>query len=133
MTKTEHEESSGNVFADLGLPNPEESLVKAQLALQLSRIIEARSLTQRQAAELMGVSQAKVHAILRGNLRGISEAKLHGCLNGLGHDVDIVASPRSDLAKGTTTVVVQRTARNAKKIKTDKVRRQPSEARASNR
>jgi len=112
MSKIEYEAGSGNVFEDLALPNSAEALVKAKLALQIGRIIEARQLTQRRAASLMGVSQAKVSALLRGKLHGISESKLHGCLNGLGHDVRIVVSPHRNLARGTTTVVATHASRS---------------------
>lgn len=81
---------SGNVFADLGLPNPEERLAKAELAFQISRIIERRGLTQRAAAELMGVDQPKVSHILHGRLADYSTERLLGFLRALGRDIDIV-------------------------------------------
>lgn len=81
---------SGNVFADLGLPNPEERLAKAQLALQISEIIERRGLTQRAAAALMGIDQPKVSHILRGRLADYSTERLIGLLRALGRDIDIV-------------------------------------------
>jgi predicted XRE-type DNA-binding protein len=67
----EHTVSSGNVFEDLGMPDADEMLVKAELVLQISRIIEERGLTQVAAAELHGVDQPKVTAHLRGRLPGI--------------------------------------------------------------
>jgi len=84
---------SGNVFADLGLPNPEELLAKAQLALEIARAIEECGLTQREAAVLMGVDQPKVSHILRGRLEAFSTDRLLGFLTGLGRDVDIVVKP----------------------------------------
>lgn len=81
---------SGNVFADLGLPNPEERLAKAQLALEISRFIERRGLTQRAAGQLMGVDQPKVSHILNGHLADYSTERLIGFLRALGRDVDIV-------------------------------------------
>ena len=81
---------SGNVFADLGLPNPEERLAKAQLALEISRLIERRGLTQRAAAQLMGVDQPKVSHLLHGRLAGYSTERLIGFVRALGQDVDIV-------------------------------------------
>jgi predicted XRE-type DNA-binding protein len=88
---------SGNVFADIGLPHPEEYLVKAQLAVAITRVIEARGLTQRQAAALMGVDQPKVSHVLRGRLADFSTDRLITFLTGLGRDVEIVvkAAPRS--------------------------------------
>ncbi|MGH7717415.1 MAG: helix-turn-helix domain-containing protein [Gemmatimonadaceae bacterium] len=88
---------SGNVFADLGLPNPEERLAKAQLAHAISRVIKERGLTQREAAALMGIDQPKVSHVLRGRLADFSTERLMGFLTGLGRDVEIVVKvpPRS--------------------------------------
>ncbi|PWE40578.1 transcriptional regulator [Pseudomonas prosekii] len=93
----EIEESSGNVYADLGRTDAKEMLVKAQLASKIGEIIKARHLTQVQAAELLALPQPKVSEMLRGKFRGISEAKMMDCLSRLGRDVQIVvkAAPRS--------------------------------------
>ena len=89
--------SSGNVFADLGLPNPEETLAKAELANKIIVLIRVRRLTQAQAAKLLGVDQPKVSALLRGNLTGFSLERLMRFLLRLGQDIRITvhASPRS--------------------------------------
>jgi predicted XRE-type DNA-binding protein len=84
---------SGNVFADLGLPNPEERLAKAQLAHAIQKAIDERGLTQREAAALMGVDQPKVSHILRGRLADFSTERLMKFLTGLGCDVEIVIKP----------------------------------------
>ncbi len=84
------EESSGSVFADLGLPDAEERLVKADLALEIGRILQQRQLTQRAAAELMGIDQPKVSHLLRGRLAGYSTERLLHFLTALGRDVEIV-------------------------------------------
>lgn len=84
---------SGNVFADLGLPNPEERLAKAELALAITRAIKERGLTQREAAALMGIDQPKVSHVLRGRLADFSTERLMGFLTGLGRDVEIVVRP----------------------------------------
>ena len=85
--------SSGNVFADLGLPNPEERLVKAELASKISSLIDEKQLTQMNAAELLGIDQPKVSALVRGRLSGFSTDRLLGFLLALGNDVDIVVKP----------------------------------------
>ena len=87
------EESSGNVFADLGLPNAEERLVKATLAIEIGRIIAKRRLTQQAAAKLMGIDQPKVSHVLTGRLAGYSTERLMGFLTALGLDVEIVVHP----------------------------------------
>lgn len=88
---------SGNVFADLGLPDAEELLVKATLAIEIERIVRLRKLTQHAAAKLMGIDQPKVSHILRGRLEGYSTERLMGFLTALGRDIEIVVrkAPRS--------------------------------------
>lgn len=68
--------SSGNVFADLDLPNPEEALAKAELAHKIAVLIEDKKLAQVQAAKLLGVDQPKSSALIRGHLSGFSLERL---------------------------------------------------------
>jgi predicted XRE-type DNA-binding protein len=84
---------SGNVFADVGLPDPEERLAKAQLAYAIAQAIKERGLTQREAAVLMGIDQPKVSRVLRGRLAEFSTERLMHFLTGLGRDVEIVVRP----------------------------------------
>jgi predicted XRE-type DNA-binding protein len=88
--------SSRNVFADLGLPNPEEALAKAELANKIIVLIRGRRLTQLQAAKVPGVDQPKVSALIRGQLTGFSLERLMRFLLRLGQDIRITvqASPR---------------------------------------
>src|SRR5208337_2960641 len=88
--------SKGNVFADLGLPNPEEALAKAELANKISVLIQERKLTQARAAKLLGIDQPKVSMLLRGRLTGFSIERLMRFLILLGQDIRITvqASPR---------------------------------------
>jgi len=85
-------EGGPNVFADLGLPDADELLVKAKLAHQIAIAIKARGLSQSKAASLIGLPQPKLSNMLRGQFRGISEDKMMRCLAALGHDVTIVVS-----------------------------------------
>lgn len=91
------ERGSTNVYADLGMADAEEMLVKAQLATKIGDIIKRRKLTQVQAAQLLGITQPKLSGLLRGQFRGVSETKMLECLTRLGRDVAIVikAAPRS--------------------------------------
>jgi|SRR5579872_1037972 len=84
------EASSGNVFADLGLPNPEERLAKAKLAMRISKVIDEKGLTQVEAAGVLKINQPKVSDLLRGRLKGFSTERLFRLLNLLGQDVNIV-------------------------------------------
>ncbi len=86
----EIEASIGNVYADLGIADAQEMLVKAQLAAAIGNIIKSRRLTQSDAAKLLGMTQPKLSNLLRGQFRGISEAKMMECLTRLGRDVEIV-------------------------------------------
>lgn len=100
------ERGSINVYADLGLPDAEEMLVKAQLASKIGDIIKSRKLTQIQAAELLGITQPKLSGMLRGQFRGISESKMLDCLTRLGRDIEIIVktAPRSR-SEGHVSVV----------------------------
>ncbi len=91
----EFEESSGNVFADLGLPDADELLLKAELARQISVIIHDRKLSQAEAARVLGTQQPKVSQLVRGALGGFSLERLIRYLNALGRDVEIVVHERS--------------------------------------
>jgi predicted XRE-type DNA-binding protein len=92
--------SSGNVFADLGLPDAEDLLAKANLALHIRRTIEARKLTQVQAARILGLDQPKVSAIINGRLDGYSTERLMRFLNDLGCDVQISVSAPHPKSRG---------------------------------
>jgi predicted XRE-type DNA-binding protein len=91
------EEGSGNVFADIGLPDPEERLAKADLAIRISEAIRARRLTQTRAAHILKIDQPKISRLLRGQLSGFSTERLMHFLTLLGRDVEITvkAAPRS--------------------------------------
>ncbi|NJM44096.1 MAG: XRE family transcriptional regulator [Brachymonas sp.] len=100
------EKSSGNIYADLGMPDAEHMQIKAHLASKIGEIVRQKQLTQTQAAEILGIPQPKLSGLLRGQFRGISEAKMLECLNNLGRDVQIVVK-RSTRTRptGHTSVV----------------------------
>ncbi len=91
-----HTTSSGNVFADLGIPDAEQRLVKSKLAAALQRSMREMGLTQTAAAARMGIPQPKLSKILRGRFDGISETYITEGLRKLGHDVEIRVKPRHD-------------------------------------
>ena len=92
----QREPSSGNVFADLNIPEPSLYLAKAQLAHQICTIIQSRNLTQVEAAAILGINQPKVSALTRGNLDGFSSDRLFRFLNLLDQDIEIVIRPHTD-------------------------------------
>lgn len=102
----DYEEGSGNVYADLGLPDAEEMLVKAQLAIKITQIIQAREWTQQEAAKVLGMTQPMLSNMLRGRFRGISETKMLDCLTKLGRDVQIVVGPARDAVHAGRVEVV---------------------------
>ncbi len=93
--KVRIEEGSGNVFADAGLENPEEELLRAELVLQLVRAIRDLGITQAEAAKRLGVDAAKISALVNGKLAGFSIARLFRFLTLLGQDVRVVVSAHS--------------------------------------
>ena len=86
-------ESSGNVFADLGLPNPEQEMMKARLTLQIYRIIRDRGLTQAQAAKTLGIKQPHVSLLMRNRSGSFSVGRLMEFLTALGQDVEVAVRP----------------------------------------
>ncbi len=101
----EVEPSSGNIFADLALPDAEGLAAKAALVQRIIDVIGARRLTQAQAAALLGVRQPKVSALMRGKLDGFSSDRLFRFLNALGQNVEIVIRPTKRAGEPASTRV----------------------------
>ena len=98
-------ESSGNVFADLGLPDAEEAKAKAGLAQRITEVITLKGLTQVQAAELLGIDQPKISHLLRGRLTGFSTDRLLKYLTLLDQDIQIIIRSKAPSHKhGTVSV-----------------------------
>ena len=91
----EVETGSGNVFADLGLPDAEEMQFKTQLAVRILEIIEARGLTQAQAAELVGLKQPDISNLRRARLNNFTIDRLLRVLHRLGHTVQLHISEQA--------------------------------------
>ena len=104
-TTIAYEQRSGNVFADLGLPHPEQELLKARLTLQIYRDITARDLTQVQAGEILGIKQPQVSLLMRNRSGNFSVERLMDFLTALGHDVEIRVT-RTRKPHGQMSVVV---------------------------
>lgn len=88
--------SSGNVFADLGLPDADKLKVKSGLMIEITKAVRRLGLTQEEAGRRMGLPQPKVSALLRGDLANLSERKLMDALNRLGYDIEITVRPTAD-------------------------------------
>lgn len=91
--RTTFEKSSGNVFADLGLANPEREQLKANLTLQIYRIVKERGLTQAEAGRVLGIKQPHVSALMRNRSGNFSVERLMDFLIALGQDVEITVRP----------------------------------------
>lgn len=87
------ENSSGNVFADLGLPHPEREMLKARLTLQIYQLIKKRGLTQTEAGKILGIKQPHVSALMRNRAGTFSVERLMDFLTALGQDVEITVRP----------------------------------------
>lgn len=92
----EVEMGSGNVFADLGLPEADKLKIKSGLVIEITKAMRKLGLTQKDAAERMGISQSKVSSMLRGDFTNLSERKLMDCLNRLGYDIEIKVRPAAE-------------------------------------
>jgi len=89
----EVEASSGNVFADLGLPDADKLKIKSGLVIEITRAVRRLGLTQEEAGRRMGIPQPKVSGMMRGDFANLSERKLMDCLNRLGYDIEIKVRP----------------------------------------
>lgn len=87
-------DSSGNVFEDMGLPDAQERLAKAEVARVIRKAIERRGLTQSEAAELLAVKQPDISDLMRGKLTRFSRERLERFLNALDLEVRIQIGPR---------------------------------------
>jgi predicted XRE-type DNA-binding protein len=96
-------ESSGNVFADLGVPDPELALAKSKLAYRIQQLIDARGLTQAQAATVMDIAQPQVSLIVRGRLRNVSIEKLMDLLLRFNQEIEITVRPAEHGARYIVT------------------------------
>ena len=92
----EVEIGSGNVFADLGLPDAEKLKIKSGLVIEITKAVRKLGLTQEEAARRMGITQPKVSGMLRGDFSNLSERKLMDCLNRLGYDIEIKVKPAAE-------------------------------------
>jgi predicted XRE-type DNA-binding protein len=99
------DEKSMNVYEQLGFPDAEEMLVKAQLVSQIAEILRKRGWSRQQAAKVLGLTQPKLSKMLRGQFRGISEMKMMDCLVRLGRAVKIVVGPARKTAADRIEVV----------------------------
>jgi len=84
---------SGNVYADLGLPDADKLKVRSDLVIEIRRVIRRLGLNQKEAARRMGLTQPRLSTLLRGNFDNVSERKLMDCLTRLGYDIEIRLKP----------------------------------------
>jgi predicted XRE-type DNA-binding protein len=88
-----HTRGSGNIFADLGLPNAEEHQLKAALVVQLKRLMAEREITQTEAAKMVDMKQPDLSKVLRGHFKLVSVEKLMRMLTAFDQDVEITIKP----------------------------------------
>ena len=105
--KRDYEESSGNVFADLGFRNSKQELLKAKLTVEIYKLLKTRGVTQKEAAKLLGTTQAQVSALMRCRPVSVSVGRLMEYLNVLGQDVEVTVRPAARHKAGNMSVVIQ--------------------------
>ena len=98
--KHEVEESSGNVFADMGLPDSDQEMLKAELILKIHRLLKEQGLTQKEAAKRLGTRQPHVSALMRLRPVSVSVGRLMEYLTVLGQDVSVIVKPAARRASG---------------------------------
>jgi predicted XRE-type DNA-binding protein len=107
--RREDEQSSGNVFADLGFRDSKQELLKAKLTVQIYRLLKDRDVTQQQAAKILGTTQAQVSALMRCRPVSVSVGRLMEFLTVLGQDVEVTVRPTPPRRKvGDMSVVVRK-------------------------
>src|SRR5258708_35890631 len=104
MRETKAKLGSGNVFADLGLPNPEQELLKARLTLQIYKIVKGRGLTHAQVGEILGIKQPHVSTLMRNRAGNFSVGRLVELLTAVGLDVEITIKPTRKAQRKTSVV-----------------------------
>lgn len=105
----EVQRSSGNVFADLGLPDAEKLKIKTGLVVEIRKAMRTLGLNQQEAAKRMGIPQPKVSGMMHGDFTNLSERKLMDCLNRLGYDIEIKVRPAAEPV-GHLTLLLARQA-----------------------
>jgi predicted XRE-type DNA-binding protein len=105
--KHDYEESSDNVFADLGFKDSEQELLKAKLTVQIFKLLKERRLTQADAAKLLATTQPQVSALMRCKPVSVSVGRLMEFLTILGQDVQVTVKPAVRRKAGHMSVVVQ--------------------------
>ena len=96
---------ASSAYEELGFPDADEMLVKAQLVMKIAQILRERGWSQQQAAKVLGLSQPKLSNMLRGQFRGVSEMKMMDCLVRLGREVKIVVGPQKKTSAERIEVV----------------------------
>jgi predicted XRE-type DNA-binding protein len=105
--KRDDEDSSGNVFADLGFRNAKQELLKAKLTIEIYRLLKKRGTTQQEAAKLLGTTQAQVSTLMRCKPVSVSVGRLMEFLTVLGQDVEVTVKPAGRRKAGDMSVVVK--------------------------
>ncbi len=106
MKKAKVMSGSVNVFADLGMPEAGDRLLKAQLALKIGQLIEQKGMTQAEVAPLLGLDQPKVSNLMCRRLAGFSMERLFAILNRLGRNIEVHISKEEHEPSDTYIAVI---------------------------
>jgi predicted XRE-type DNA-binding protein len=105
--KKKIQKGSANIFVDVGVSHPERTHARAQVMFLISGIIRKRGLTQKQAADILGISQSKVSCLMNGKLSNFSMDHLFELLNALDNDVEIIIKPKTKEEKTASTHILE--------------------------
>ncbi|MEH2199681.1 helix-turn-helix domain-containing protein [Nostoc sp.] len=103
--ETVFEESSGNVFTDLGLSNADELFTRGKIGIHVLRLLSQRNLKQREISELLGIPQPEVSHLMKGEFQRFSEGKLLIFLKRLDTEITLHLRPRHELDQSAETVI----------------------------
>lgn len=106
MKKYRVEESSGNVFADIGASNPQEKLLRAKLLAAAQAVIKRRRLSQVRISEMTGLKQPEVSNLVNGKFTAFSADRIASILSSLGYDVDVRIKPRTGRRESRHTAAI---------------------------
>jgi predicted XRE-type DNA-binding protein len=105
--KPDHVESNGNVFADLGFQSSKQEMLKAELTVEIYKLLKKRCVTQNEAARLLRTTPAQISTLMRCTPVSVSIGRLMDFLNLLGQDVEVTVKPAARRKAGGMSVVVQ--------------------------
>ena len=105
--KPDYEESSGNMFADLGFRNSKQEMLNARLTVEIYKLLKKRGVTQNEAARLFGTTRVQISTLMRCRPISVSVGRLMEFLNLLGQEMEVTVKPAARRKAGDMSVIVR--------------------------